>query len=573
MSTRFGARISAATIAAALVWISAPAQPATASIDRRPGVEVGAYRISRYLVEKYHNRFADSIRSRQHRQPSLEDSRAWLDLFIAQQVIIAHEQALGQDRRPEVATAVSRMERYMLTQEQGPFYDELFDHEIPPTAVELKTLYDHAANMVDGVIVRFSEPASAAQLLGQDFQRESVDGQTSQILRLRERNGIALADGQLFWPFLPFSEVSEVIEGAPIGRWIAYSDPDFGQYEILVRRNTHRSAGNWQADMEGFRRWYTQVRRQMLFEQRQVKLLKSVGFVMDDTTAAFLLDHCRRSMTALYKIPPITATSNAGRILFQYRIGTETAAITVEEFSRHFNDQLVRTIIREISDLRQQCEQFATEELDYHAAKAQGVDQTAQFTEDRFGFTGQQILNLFERETLAPKITIDSSRIERYYREHLPEFRHTTRIRGRVLEFKTLEEAMGWRSQTAAPNREAAGPGVIPANDREIELAATESVPGFEQLHDALFACTKGSTFGPVQNGQSYDCFIKENDLQAEPEPIEDVSPSILGILQRKELDSEELKLAAEWSKNVDVKVAQFAFAEPAPSAIRISQP
>jgi hypothetical protein len=141
------------------------------------------------------------------------------------------------------------------------------------------------------------------------------------------------------------------------------------------------------------------------------------------------------------------------------------------------------------------------------------------------------------------------------------------------LEFKTLEEAMGWRSQTAAPNREAAGPGVIPANDREIELAATESVPGFEQLHDALFACTKGSTFGPVQNGQSYDCFIKENDLQAEPEPIEDVSPSILGILQRKELDSEELKLAAEWSKNVDVKVAQFAFAEPAPSAIRISQP
>jgi hypothetical protein len=141
----------------------------------------------------------------------------------------------------------------------------------------------------------------------------------------------------------------------------------------------------------------------------------------------------------------------------------------------------MRTSIGAISDLRRQCEDMAQEELDYRAAKELGIDRTAQFTEDRKGFTGLQVLDLYEREALAPHIAIPSRQVELYFDEHRSDFR--------------------------------------------------------------------------------------------EPELNEAVASRIHAILLRPALDARELALAADWSRNLNVRVARFDFADAAPGYALLLRP
>lgn len=536
------------------------AEPATPPIDQRPELEVGAYRVSRYLFDKYFQRFADGLRARQHRPVSAAETEAWLDLFVAQQIIIAHEESAGLAARPEVVATVAHMERNMLTQVTGPFYAALLDREPPLTEAGLKALYEKAACAIEGVVARFPDGPGAEKLLGADFDGISTGEQTQRIMQCRDREGVGLADNAFSWPFLPFSEIGEVIESAPIGRWIRHHEPDFGEYFILVRNRKTRPGGDWSEARNGFRSWVMQMRQLILRQQRQVRLLKAAGFSFDPSAAGPLLDHCRDFMTGRCEIPVIPGQALADRPLFSCRMGAEVKRIMVEEFRRHYNDQYVRTPLREMSDLRRQAEDMALEELDYRAARAGGFDRTPRFAEDRFGFAGFQVLDLFERETLAPEINVGQAEIERYYRGHESEFRHTTRICGRLVEFETLEKASNWRARLERAGGAAPLPQVVPAGNRKVEVARDEPIPGLEPLQPLLFESPEGTTIGPIPLGKSAVCFVKERNIAVAPDLIEDVAPVIRGLLMRQALDSQELKIAADLSKEMGVRIDRSDF-------------
>src|SRR3569833_1168655 len=97
-------------------------------IDTLPALQIGRYAVSTYVVEKYFFRFKDAFLHERGRPASANDCAKWLAHFVDQQCLIAQAKQYGYGARPEVVTAVQRMEHYMLTQERGPYYDFIATH-------------------------------------------------------------------------------------------------------------------------------------------------------------------------------------------------------------------------------------------------------------------------------------------------------------------------------------------------------------------------------------------------------------------------------------------------------------
>jgi len=558
MCLRTTISIAVAAIILVKTLDSSWASDAPPLIDQRPCIESGSLRVSRYLAAKYFKRFSYQLKSRQQRSPTDSEAKAWFALFVAQQLIVAHATTLGYSSRPEVLSVVSHMERYMLTQAAGPFYKALLEREPVLTQHELETLHDKAARSVEGIVARFSVAANAEKCLGTDFDSISTDEQTARIRRCGEREDVEMQEGAFSWPFLPFSEVADAIEAAPSGRWIALLRPGFGEYFVFVSKRKQAPVSAVRSDDNAFRNWVTRMRIRALYQQRKAQLLSLGSFSLDRAVATSFLDYCRHSMSDRYEIPALPQQQLAENILFRHNIGRESIAVSVETFRRHFNEQYVRSAIADLSHLREHCQDMAMEELDFRTAKAEAIDCTPQFAEDRQGFAGFQILDLFEREKLVPQITIERTQVERYYGEHASEFMQPIRIRGLLLEFTTAEDASSWRARTISTGDAIRPPRGSRTNEREIEVGITEPVPGFDVLHSLLFACPEGSTIGPIQNGYSFACFVKERNLVIAPKPLELADATIRGILLRQALDAQELKLALELPENRNAVITSF---------------
>ena len=407
-----------------------PEDSASPLIDQRAALKIGTHQVSVYLVEKYYGRFADETRRQFHRSPSSDETRAWLDLFIAKQCIIAEAELLGYPSRPEVATTVAKMERHMLTQANGPFYQQLNGPEPVKSQGELKALYGQMFKATEATIVRFANHASAVELLGENFGELSPDEQTGRISLCRDREDVQVMDGTFSWPFHPFSELAEIIPAATPGHWIQHRDPLLGEYYLFVRDMKNREPGDFAKDEEGFRHFVSLAEQQAKHRRRHYESLASQAFALDGAIAGELMQICRNLTTPNNEIPESSLGRLAPAVLFRYQLGPETQTVSVEDFCRHFNAMFVRSIPRILADLRSAAEDMAVEESDYREAKARGIDGTAKFTEDRLGFAGFQALDLFEQNILIPKLAIGAAEIETYYEEHADQYRCTNRISG-----------------------------------------------------------------------------------------------------------------------------------------------
>jgi hypothetical protein len=204
---------------------------------------------------------------------------------------------------------------------------------------------------------------------------------------------------------------------------------------------------------------------------------------------------------------------------------------------------------------------MAMDELDYRAATSQGIERTPQFTEDRFGFTGYQILDLYEKEQLAPKIPIGASVIANYYDAHAQDYCQALRIRGRFLEFKTADDALNWKAAMSSKEGSNSVGRAVPAGDQVVEVGLADPVRGFGLLHDLLFTCPEGTTIGPIQRGASFFCFLKEQNLLVGPKPLNMMAGKIREIMLRQALDSRELKVASDWSEKLRINIENLDFA------------
>lgn len=550
----YNSRIAAAFFLLVLTVRGGPSEPEHSSgVDQTPAITIGSHTVSHYLVDKYFHRFTEE-QERHGAGPSEDASRAWLQTFVSKQCVIAHLESLGYFNLPEVTSSVARMERQVLIQPNGPFYESLLKSLPEKSPEELAAIYDRLPESKNSIIATFPNGVDAASLLGADFDTCAFEEQMRRIGTCHDQHRVPVFDGTISWPYRPFVEITDIIFAAPLGQWIKHQDPAAGTHYIFIRSVLGGHSAAPLADSTGFQFLVKRVQEETFQHSRRNTLLASSALTWDDTSTNQLVEILANLQTPNNEIPPETIRAVGPTTLFRYHLGPETITVSSADFCRSFNSRYVRKIPRTTVDVKEAGEAMVIEERDYREARALGIDRTAKFAEDRLGFAGFQVLDLYERKNLMPAISIEPVSIDRYYREHQADFRRVTRVRARRLEFHSLVEAQAWRRQQSAGPAAIPGIGDAPFSSEDVDVVVGQTIPGFENLADEIFRSPEGFVLGPVPARGAYLCIIKLKNVESAPVPLDFVREEIGRILMRQALDSSEAAMAVEIAKAMPVE-------------------
>jgi hypothetical protein len=171
-----------------------------------------------------------------NRDPRAEESRNWFRLFVAQQAIIESGRRAGYFERPQVTENVDHMERYMLTQTEGPYYDRLFNETLKERSETVALFRANEWTSIDCIVARFANRSAAEAHLGNDFTNCGVDTQVNRVMQCAELPEVQVLDEVVKWPFQPIEELGEVLLKTPVARWTTVELNPLGVYYVLVRK-------------------------------------------------------------------------------------------------------------------------------------------------------------------------------------------------------------------------------------------------------------------------------------------------------------------------------------------------
>ncbi len=519
----------------------------------QPVLIIGKHAVSFYLLNKYYQRFILTFRSERQRPPNIDETKAWMEHFQAQQIVITEAEFLGFSERPEVKRTVSRMERHMLVRPGGPFFQKFATSRIH-SEDELRRIYATSAREIDGLFARFRDEHALEDALDKDFAAQSAEEQTHRVRESRKREDTLVFEGHLGWPYEPFSEIASVLSAAECGRWIRYSDPNCGLYLLLVRAVSMRPQDSFEHSRPAFERIVNDVDANVARKRFRIQQLLQSELALDTAASEQVFHLCRDVPISSANLPEIQNAALAATTFFRYWDGAKTIEVSVDAYRRWLNDKIVRRIPNSATDLRESVEEYVVEELSLRSMRAEGLDTDPQFSEDRRGFTALQALDLYEREVLAPQLKIDKDDIERFYSLHLTEFRRTTRVGGRLLTFDSSKNAAAciqgfMNGDRAIPNRKTAA-----VSDCYVEITWDHPVRGLEMIQDEIMQSPNGSVLGPLSYGQFYLVFVKVQNMETGVMPLAMVENAIRGRLLREALDAREQELAVEFALRYEVE-------------------
>jgi hypothetical protein len=528
----------------ALHGVAAVAAENTAQvIDRSTVFAVGPHRVSRYLFDKYHRRFVQAWQAEKKQPPNSDAHEAWIEQFIAQQVVTAHAGTLGYLEHPEVVHMVTRMERHMLTQTAGPLYQKV---AAPPPRPEgdLLAVFLESTKQVDAFIVRFPDDETCARALGADFISQPSDEQMHRIRACLHLDPTIGYDGRLNWPYKPFIEISSRIARTTPEQWLLHAEPGFGIYAILVRSFVMRPPWGFESSRTAFEKVVHELDRQVAQKRHRLTQLHTAELTVHETTRAQLLAFCQSLPERVPEMPEI-ADALSTAVLFTYRRDNKQVDVTGGNFRRSFNDQMMRHIPRSQSELKAAMEDHVIRELDLWLARAKGLDESPQFIEDRLGFTRIQALDLYEREVLSPKIEITPDAITRCFQANPTEFSYPGPIHGRLHSFPDIKSATDWvalhRTDGATTK-----PATATRTDRNVVLSREQPLPGLESLYLLAMASSAGEAIGPLPADGLYHVFVNEGAAERNPLVLPQVQEAIRLRLLRASLDARIRDLARE---------------------------
>lgn len=514
--------------------VSSSGFTAPATIDPNVVVRIGGHEVSHYVLEKYYGRFSEATVRQTGHLPAPAENRAWLELFFAQQVVIADAKKRGFAKRSDVRRTVDLMERYMLTQPAGPFYESLYS-TFPARAEDPRVTYERSNHILTVAIVRFDHELDGNRALGSDFLDQSLEEKERRVNQHRNSEHGDVFEGALSWPYSPWLELMDIVSKPEVGRWIRWSAP-YGCYFVCVRAEQNFPHPDFEVVKAEFLGQLAQVDRLRIQRiHRAESLSKSV--------CRLEFENVNRAFARLAALPANSASIPAHCFaqmenieLIKAVVAGQPIGITVAQYTDHFNEQYLRKLPSDLVQFRKDLEDIIVEKMDFESACELGLQRQPQFIEDRRGFFDMQVLAAAENETLAASSSVELGEIESYYEKNKRDFVRPFRISGRLATFKDACEMAAWSSLGAPARKE----------DENITVDWGQPAAGFEALEEGIFRASPGARFGPIPRNGKLIVFVRGETVETAPSPLAQVEPYIRSILRRRHLDEREIAIAKE---------------------------
>lgn len=508
------------------------------NIDTSIRLEVGPWRVSDYRLEKHLSRFLSE--SAASVESSAETKQQWLEHMLVQQVLIAKAFESGYTNRPEVLREVNRMERNMLTQTQGPFYERL----VSSTAItesELESArrqYTHAYKVE---IDWLSEDAARSVTDDGTLSIKTTAEPERQMLAWRKDGRCRHFEGELFWPCEPFSELAPEFEASSLQilREGSLASGDKCWFRVLSVRNMSHVVPE-----QSLSQILLAAKCQQIIRQHRAEVIRATKFAFNWTEADEYLRELvgRRPSDETLPLPLGERAPTA--VLARFERHGQSETFSGADFASYFNDLYVRQFPASVSDLREQVTDAVIGRMDFEEANRIGIPQTPKFREDRLNYCAYVALDLFERETIRPTLGISPDTIAGYYERHKAEYVRPTRIKGRLLTFGDITAAENCVKNLGVGKEESLGA----LSSETLELVSDMVLPTVSFLPTLVFAAHREHVLGPFPRGSQYLVWIKEKNLEETQLTPTEVQSQIRSQLESARLAPAELQLARHWA-------------------------
>lgn len=499
----------------AAIGLSSAAIGCKGYLDTRPALAIGTYSVSQYLLKKYYLRSGTS---------TVAETSQWLDNFVDEQCVIALAIHNGYADRREVRRDVSKMERYMLTQTRGPYYDRIIgDPEV--SAGALQRAFEMYQYEFDLAVVGNADRTSLAAILGKNPEEMTAVEFATALRRCQDSISSDVLLGRYCWPFLQMPEISEIVSSMHIGELRIAELPGFGTYVVAVLGKMKRRSGVHIAQ-DAFSKLERAVERQTAIKRHRSQVLRSTNFTFSPATGVLLMSECGANSTTDGLFPPCSSRL-ADKILFTYSVsGTHT--VSAAQYRLYFNQRIVRPIPNNVRDIHIGAEDMVIGEIDDRDARMLGIDKEPQFQEDKKGFCGYVALELYKKEVLEPKITISDKEIAAYYQAHPASFTESPAVHGIFYKFTSLEDAAKWENGGNSP-------------PQSLELTSFSTRfwrPDIQFVWRELVQLSVGARSRPFMRDGVATVFVKTSDAPAVLRPFKDARSDVRALLHAKDLAS-----------------------------------
>lgn len=505
------------------------------AIDDSVVLSIGEMQISQYIIDKNYDNF---VKTGHGDTINASDKQAWFEAFLARLIVTAHARELGYEGREEVLDTVSKMERHMLTTLEGPFYKSLLQIDIPPSSIEKEKKDFHVSYYL--IAARFESKAALHALLGVDFLDQNMSVQEARLSRLEGDAEHFFFEGQLCWPFEPYRNLaSRLRTWDPEGGTSLIQSETINDISVALVRQRHVRQGSDPSSkqIENYIA-HSKIRDTQL--KRHRNLLSESSFRMHEAALSQLFIAIRDHPGEMSTVPFKAIKPFEDEPLFEFDMPTGHRSVCVGEYIRYFNEQFIRSLPRNEHALRRGVEGYVVSELDFIEAKSQKVDYEPQFIQNRINFTNAQILDVYEREHLFPKVIVEPAQVTAFYKKNRSRFTLVSKCQGRLLVFDKALSAE-WAADMQTSTKEARAIAVEEITNYVVEIGKT--IDAFNPLEPILLNAKEGDRIGPIPDHGRFLVFAKEENVESQVIPLKQVSDEISDELRRNEVERRSIQL------------------------------
>ncbi len=511
-------------------------------MDRTPVLSLGKHLVSSYQVDKNYQRFLISVSQTDGGPPSSGEIQAWFTRFIDQQILIGHALEEGFGERQEVQTELLRMERHMLTQIGGPFYEKLFGEE--KRDLDLKDAYRKSKKIVSVEVVRVPLSAPCANDL-------AIDRLSSTALdEARNSGAVIYYQGDLAWPYLGFEDLAAELENANEPKsWWQFESAGLRVIARVIAVKTRPDLPFDQVEST-LRRLGEEAQKRALRASRKKAILAQYQFEFDwSGLQAFL----KQNKTITPEIDQNAMAPIKNKALATIKRDGAISAVTIADYIAYHNALYIKGAPNTAIAVFSEMQDLIVAKQDYYDAIAAGVANQAKFSEDRDNFRNYLALDLYEKEKVRPGIAVTEERVRKYYQSHQADYLEPVKIEGRMLSFKTPDEASAYVKQIQSGSIAGKVDAVI--EEKKIALTKDNIAQFLPPVPWPIATDSRIKAIGPLAqpDGKEYHVWRKETVVESSLQPLALVAPRIRAALEQPLLDKQEAALAHDLALKLSV--------------------